>query len=236
MAGMQIVRDRTIEGAAVSLDGCLFVNCSFVNCKFEYKGGQLPGMFHCAIALPDGQAADAKKIVEQHLGRTIAGTDRFAETPTQLLVYLKSWKIEKKVDETANAEGDCLISTVCYDLFVDGQWQLDLETNVRQFGMKYDTDPIEFTTPGTGDYRGPFPIDFFDDAVIEFCRTKVGPHGKNMKHVGAATMDHSGMRTTPSTIAMPIPQDAEPCGAWLSDGIRRWRKRGDRPAGAGRPA
>jgi hypothetical protein len=231
MAGMVIVRDQKPEHALVSLDGCVFVNCSFVNCKFEYKGGQLPGMFHCAIVSPDGQQMDAKKFTEKQLGCVIFGTDRFASIPTQLLVYLKSWEIEEQVHGSADAGEHCLISTVCYDFFVDGNWQLDLRTHVRQFGTNHDTDPIQITTPDTGDYRGPFPVDLFDDAVIAFYRSKVGPVGDIMNLRGGTHIENFGIQPTPSTVAIPIPQEAEPCGGWLSDGIRRWRQRGERPAG-----
>ena len=230
MAGMQIVRDLRPENASVSLDGCLFVNCAFVNCRFEYKGGQLPGMFHCAIVLPNGQYIDAKKVVEKHLGCAIPGIDRFATTPTQMLVYLKSWEIEKPVYGSADVEKDCVISTVSYDLFVSGEWQVDLRTNLRQFGVNYDSDPIELTTPDTGRYRGPFPVNLFDDAVLAFYRSSVGGYGKETKPPGGMIIQDFGFRPTPATIAMPIPQTAEPCGGWLLDGIRRWRKPGEPPA------
>ena len=46
--------------------------------------------------------------------------------------------------------------------------------SVRQFAVSYETDPIEFTAPETGGYKGPFPIDEFDDAIIEYTARKSG--------------------------------------------------------------
>jgi hypothetical protein len=105
---------------------------------------------------PVGQYIDARSVFAKETRSQIRGEDRYASKPENLIVLLKSWLIE---DQLLGAESDSpdqtyLISTVAYDLFVDGNWHRDLHANVRQNGVNYETDPIEFTTPETEEYKG----------------------------------------------------------------------------------
>ena len=117
-----VARDLRLDSDSVVLDNTVFINCVFNNCTFEYKGGGPPSMFRCAIVQPGGQYIDAKGFIEKNFGGAIPGEDRFASSPTTLIIWLKSWEVDDQLIGSGSEALDeaYLISTVCYDLFVDG--------------------------------------------------------------------------------------------------------------------
>jgi hypothetical protein len=231
MIQVAVLRDQRFESVNVALANTMFINCVFCNCTHEPITGTAPSFYHCAVVQPGGLYVDAKKWFEKKTGLQLRGTDRFSLPAPELIVCFKGFEIEDLNYESGDVERDCLAATVIYDLFVNGEWQLDLRTDVRQFGMSYEEDPIMLTTPSTGNYKGPFPIMEFDDTVIEFFRFNLGEEGHHWKIQPSMKIHNIAFRPTGWTWVLQVPDNGDRCGGWLLDGVRRWRKRGEKPRG-----
>jgi hypothetical protein len=226
-----MIRDQRFDSGEIVLDNNMFINCIFdKKCTFRCDSAP-PIVYHCAIVLPNGQYIDAKSGFERKIGVPIIGASRNATSYESFIVCLKSGVINELSYRNDNPEHDRLTATVIYDLFVDGRWDLDLRSQVRQFGANYETDPIMLSTPDPGRYKGPFPVDEFDDAVIRFFRDNVGEQAKLLNLDGNFELADIGF-TSPVSLAivLPIRKSDEPCGGWLLDGIPRWRKPHERPS------
>jgi hypothetical protein len=143
-----------------------------------------------------------------------------------ITIHFKGFIIKSLAYKTSDPDNDHLISEIYYDLVFADQIYRDLHTTIKQcFQMEYDTDPIELTTPDTGGYRGPFPLEEFDDALIVYHRFWVGPEGRAVKLLGNNRVADCGFYPPSEPVVLVVPDEqAESCGGWLLDGILRWRR------------
>ena len=150
----------------------------------------------------------------------------------EIVVIFTAFDLHTQTYKGSAIAEDYMCATVFYDLVFQGKPYTGLETAVKQSQVSYENDPIELTTPATGGYNGPFPIEQFDDAVIAYFRARFGIRGDTIQFAPGWDSRFTNCRFEyrSDPIVLQIPAKDEPCGGWLFDLAPRWRKPHEKPA------
>lgn len=251
MSSLPEIRGKTFTSQKLKLDGTNYVECTFKGCELVYEGGGQMGLNGCNFDNEhgintfsfDGPAANTveflklinkefgehgKQAVQQLFGGTMP-VPATQPRPDQILVVFQRFIIRSQSYMNEDNNENYMISTVFYDLTVHGQTYSDLQVDVRQEPQSdYDTDPIEFSKPNKGGYKGLFPLYDFDDALIEYMRSVMGPNGtllryENIPKNGRGVYHANVTFTERKEAILTIPPDERSSGAWELDNLETWR-------------
>jgi hypothetical protein len=154
--------------------------------------------------------------------------------PKKLYILFKSCIINSQKYKSSNPDDNHMFSVIIFDMLVNGIVYQNLYADVRQsYQSDFEQDPIELTYPRGGAYQGPFPTEPFNDAVEAYYHSLVGQRGSSfgLEGVSNVHMTNNALHIIHGPVALDIPDQPEPLGAWILDNLTGWMSHNQQSSG-----